>query len=549
MERSVNTSAQTLAEILKVSVNHLTPYSERAMFMDMCRIAGADMEVTWYLDDGLMEWDQAMLMKAAIMSRFNRISEVRAFAASRGFVLPEDPRPRLQELNANRGPWVPLLDLGIPQAELTALAEAAVALSKVAKAYDEGAVKFDRAQPATQLACFEVSVDGMTPQSGDALVDILGYQPDADFVKRKRALDSLTKLDFSKRKPYLLFVADVVRDGRRSEGTIVCWGKMRDASGYRIHKRDVFAMIDFPEMAVSNDWLRDRLAELMRTDSFVQTLSFYDWLTPDDVCAFIDPQVVPNTLFSYEIQGLQTRAPATPFLFDVPTSALYLTPAQLEQLYSLVGQETAELDSVSPYPALSKLVYGDPGFGWVLAGCNVLNSQRRGDSADQTRSLSYVGSKLSVIAAEATAGRLVAPVDLTSVQRSVDVGVSAYGISQTLLCVFDGVGLTLFISGKDELTGFQSTAEAVERAGGGLAKILAAIDPESATLDPSVLAASVTRDPSQASRYEANQVQQSGAARNPPFDTQPIDLTTYAGINRLMGLIRTIYDFFPGVLA
>src|SRR5690606_3260161 len=108
----------------------------------------------------------------------------------------------LERLNARRTLFSPI-DVPDPQA----LLQAASQLSRIAVGYADGSITFER-RPAYQLSSYEVSVDGLSPQSGDALVDILGYQPDGDFIKRKRALDSLARVDFTKRKPYLLFTAD-----------------------------------------------------------------------------------------------------------------------------------------------------------------------------------------------------------------------------------------------------------------------------------------------------------------------------------------------------
>lgn len=540
-------TAQYLADVLKVDVNDTSPEPRLNIFVYACKLVGSAMGVTWTLEEGLTSPQAAMVMKSAILSMFERIDEVTVIAASRGYLLPDNPYQRFSELNFAREPWSLLV---IDEAEATELFESTVELSKVVAGYDAGTIRFDRSQPAAQLASFEVSVDGMTPQSGDALVDILGYQPDADFVKRKRALDSLARLDFSKRKPYLIFTADIVRSGKRSE-TIVCWSRMRDAAAYTIRKRDVFSMFDLPERTLSNETLLSATSELTREPLFLQVLSFYDWLTLDDVVAFADPNP-PNGLYSYEVTGLQTRAPAAPFIFDVPVTALYLTPAHIDAVTAAVAEEANRtgVASPSPYPALSRVIYGDPGFGWVLAGCNVLASRRRGDTADQTRQLSYIGSRIETVVTEAKAGRMVIPSDLGGIQTGVDRAISSYGITQCLLSVMDGVGLTMFISGKDDSQGYQPTEASLEGATGGLARIIAAIDPETATVDPQVLAAGIAAQGSFSGgpRYRSEQVGQ--VQRDPgELGTELIDLTTYAGISTFMQLVRTIYDFFPGALA
>lgn len=554
--------ALDLADALKGGISDQTDGTTVTSFMQTCIRLGSAMQVQWFLDVGLTNAQAALVMRGAIVDRMNRIGAVTALAASHGYLLPDSPSARLQQVNANRRLFQPL---GIDSTEEAALGKAAVELSELAVGYDAGTVTFDRHESAAQLASYEVSVDGISPQSGDALVDILGYQPDADYVKRKRALDSLVKLDFSKRKPYLLFTADVIRGGRRTSGTIVCWMKMRDASAYRISRRNVFAAVDLPDVTVSNADLESSTSQLLSDENFKQLLSFYDWVMPGDVWAYPDVSTDANTLYSYRISGLQRRAPASPFIFDVPSNSLYLSAAQQEDVLSLIDLDLerfargSDRDSVSPYPAIAQEVYGDSGFAWILAGCNVLASVRRGDSDDVVRSYSYLGARASGLLAAASSGKLVVPTDVGQVQRNVDQSVSSYGVSQTLLAVMDGAGVTMFVSGKDDPTGVEATQASLDSSTGGLAKILATIDPESATVDPHVLAAALTThgDAAPHSRYKSVSLEFksliNGGHAAPSISSMlgdsHIDLTTYAGISQFIAVIRLVYDFYPGALS
>ncbi|HEU5118700.1 MAG TPA: hypothetical protein VFT74_19050 [Isosphaeraceae bacterium] len=558
----MSVSAQQIADVLKGGVTESTPPQTITGFFQACSSMGSDLGVQWFIDTGVSSAQAANIVRSAVLERLNRGIEVAAIAASRGYLLPDSPLPRFEQINRNRQLFQQIQ--GVTPEEQTSLAKAVSDLVRVAIGYDDGSITFDRGQPAHQLASFEVSVDGISTQSGNALADILGYQPDADFVKRKRALDALARLDFSKRKPYLLFTADVITGGKRQNGTIVCWQRMRDASGYNVQKRDVFAIIDFPSISLSNELLERTTAELLADNDFRQVLSFYDWVHPGDVLAFVDDSTHSDTLYSYSVAGVQRRAPATGFIFDVPMSSLYLSAAQQDQVRAAIQRDMAayststDLDSVSPYPALSEVVYGDPGYGWMLAGCNVLAATRRGDSGDQVRAMSYVGSKASDILAAVGAGRISIPSDIGSVHSAVDAAIASYGVSQALLSVLDGVGLTMFSAGKDDPLGFKPTQESLEQATGGLAKILSAIDPQTASVDPHVLAAALaSRTPSGTfPRYRAGQVFSSllgKATVTPPsldqiIGTDVIDLTTYDGIARLLQLLRTVYDFYPGSL-
>ncbi len=553
-------TTQRIADVLKGGSLSTATKDVIQSFYSACLSVAAGLGVAWNPVTGATTLDIAYSIRSAVLNAFTRASEVAVEASGRGFLLPDDPLPRFQEINSNRR----LFDgIGLSPEEDRDLLSASVDLIEVAVARDAGRISFLQHRPAAQLASFEISLDGISQQTGDPLVDILGYQPDADFIKRKQALETLAKLDFSKRKPYMLFTADVITGGRRQSGTIVCWIKMRDASGYTVTKRDVFAGIDFQPSSVSAAVAQDITRKLLSTPDFNQVLSFYDWVGPEDIVAFVDLSSQPGTLYSYSVSGIQSRAPANSSFFDTSMSALYLSPVQAEQARALIDADVQALspgsdrDSVSPYPAISQVVYGDPGYGWILAGCNVLGSRRRGDSVDETRSFSYIGSKASAILAAAAAGRMFVPSDISLIHTAIDSGVASYGISQTVLSVLDGTGVTLFAARKDDPLGFQPTQQSLESVSRGLAKILSVIDPQTATLDPHALASSLstTANSAQQPRYSTSIVPPSSSVRIPDTDALDrafgagvLDLTTYAGISRLMQIIRTIYDFYPGAL-
>lgn len=553
-------TTQRIADALKGGSLATATADVVRMFLATCASVASGLGIAWRAASDVGSLDTAYSIRSSIVNAFQRASEVAAEATARGFLLPDDPLPVFQLLNADRKLFEPIV---ITPADDNELLTASLDLIKVAAARDAGKVSFLQHRPAAQLASFEISLDGISKQTGDPLVDILGYQPDADFIKRKQALDSLAKLDFSKRKPYLLFTADVITGGRRQSGTIVCWLKMRDASGYIVSKRDVFSGTDFQPSSVTAATVEAITQKLRTTPDFNQILSFYDWVNPIDVVAFVDQSSQPGTLYSYSISGIQNRAPANTSFFDTPMSALYLSPAQSLQVQTLITADAALLtsgsdsDTVSPYPAISQVVFGDPGYGWILAGCNVLGSTRRGDPADETRSLSYIGSKASAVLSEAAAGRMFVPNDINLVHTSIDSGVSAYGISQTILSVLDGTGVTLFAAKKDDPLGFQPTQQSLESVSRGLARILGVIDPETATLDPHTLAAALSTpiNSAQQPRYSPLSVPASSSIQVPDeaaldraFGSGLVDLTTYSGISRLMQIIRTIYDFYPGAL-
>ncbi len=550
-------TVQRIADALKGGVPSTADAGTMQEFYMTCLSVGSGLGITWPASRGITALAFANIIRASILNAFMRASAVNAIAASHGFLLPDDPIPVFDRINADRRIFDPI---SLPSSDESELLSASLELVKIARLFDAGLLAFNDHLPAAQLSSFEVSLDGISGQSGDPLVDILGYQPDADFIKRKQALDSLARLDFSKRKPYLLFTADVITGGRRQSGTIVSWIRMRDASGYLIARRDVFSSAEPVAASLSSADVQDMTRRLLATKEFNQVLSFYDWVDPADVVAFVDSSRQPGTLYSYAVSGLQNKAPVNSSFFDVPMSALYISPAQSNSIRSIISTSLttgSDVDSVSPYPAISQVIFGDPGFGWILAGCNVLASRRRGDNDDESRSMSFIGSKYSAIISEASAGRMFIPNDMSQIHAAIDSGISSFGISQTVLSVLDGTGVTLFAAKKDDPLGFQPTQQSLESVSRGLARILSAIDPQSATLDPTVLAVTLSTavDSAQQPRYSSTTVPATGGSAVPTaaaldlaFGSGVMDLTTYSGISRMMQVIRTIYDFYPGAL-
>lgn len=548
---TIDVSAQKIADVLKGGLTESAPAGSIQDFLSACLSVSNGFGIKWTVADGSTTLQAAQVIRAAVIAAMLRAADLGRFAAARGFLLPADPMPEFARINSTRQLFAPL---GLSEIDEHDLLSSTRTLIVASLAFDAGTITFDEHHPAAQLASFEMSLDGIIRQSGDPLLDLLGYQPDADFIKRKQALDSLAKLDFSRRKPYFLFTADLPR----LAGTAVCWLKMRDASGYAIQKRDVFAGSEFQSAAMTSQQAQQSTDELLTDPDFLQILSFYDWVHASDVIAFLDKSNEAGRLYSYSIIGLQRKARGDQNIFDVQSNALYLTPAQVSAIRQTILDELpigSEIDSVSPYPAISNVLYGDPGYGWILAGCNILESKRRGDGQDQTRALSYIGSKASTILAEAASGRLVSPIDMSKIHSSISDNVLAFGIAQAILIILDGTGVTLFTSKKDDPFGFHPSKQPLEGVTGGLAKIIQCIDPNSATLDPKILASSLgsnLKNQNQ-NRYAASQVPggqlpsaSTGLTQILPGEI--IDLTTYDGISAFMTLIRTVYDFYPGAL-
>lgn len=533
-----------VADCLKGGLGGDAATEDIQKFLLACQVAATDLKIDLFIDGGGMtDYQIAMLIRSLIVERIGKINEVMKIGLSRGYLLPDSPFPKIDEINSTRQLFE---QIPLEYNDQIYLINAGRELSQITTGYENGTIKFDR-KPAAQLSSYEISVDGMSAQSGDPLADILGYQPDGDLVKRKRALDSLAKLDFSKRKPYLLFTMEAPK------GIAVCWGKMRDASGYVISRREVFYGEDLPSVTLRNADLDSSTRDLLADDRFSQALSFYDWTTAADVYAFLDDAVEDDRLYSYQVSALQRKAPASPFIFDVPMNALLFSPTLSKSATEALNREATAFgrdpETVSPYPAISQAVYGDSSYGWIIAGCNMLASVKRGDSSDIVRSNSYIGSTADHLFSEAQAGRVFIPSDIRKVQQTVEAAIASYGISQTVLSILDGVGATQFVSGKDDPNGIQPTQQSVEGSTAGLSRILSAIDPETGTLDPKLIVIGGQTNSFRNGAIPVKDVSDGVQTFDEIVDAGIIDLTTYLGISRFMQLLRTVYDFYPGTFS
>lgn len=546
---------QAMADTLKGPPPDGISQEKKKTYIDGAVLAAAVIEV-FYLYDRDDALEGANVARTAILQRADLIQQVKLEAASNGFILPDDPFPAFSQLNFLRSIFEPL---SITDEQAAVLYETSISLSKVAKAREDGTVSFVRgSDPTHHITHFELSVDGFSGGSADALSAILGYQPDADELKRQRAQEALSRLDFSLRRPRPLFVADRIVDNRRT-GAVLCWRKMRDAAGYTVARRDVFVDETKATHLPARD-SQERTDELLADPTVLQLLTFYGDLHPSDVVLFHDDSTVPDRVYSYVVSAYQNKAPISRNLFDVPVSQLYLSQAQVQQVREsiLADADGKGIDTISPYPALAQAAFGDSRHDWILAGSNVLASVRRGDGSEGTRRFSYLGARATDILDAVSAGLLVVPTDIVSIQEAVVGSLSAWGVSQTILAVLDGTGTTLYVAGDDSV-GFQATAVAVDASTDGLYRILSAIDPEMAVIDPQNIIANLSvpsRDPfDTVHRPRETPVRGGGTVGTPDvvpsiptvsdIGTELIDLTTYEGISRLIRTIRFFYDFFP----
>ena len=429
----------------------------------------------------------ALAAKAKVLDMVHYVGDLIARAKGQGYVPPANPFVAIAEENFAREIFRPVA-FGGRWGVATDLFNSLTKLVEIVRAELAGALTVTKvATDPAQISSFSISTAGVDGVSGEN--GLLSFFPDADTLKRKAALDALAALDFKARTPRLVFTAEYSQNDDKM-GVIVGWRRIRDASGYVVKRRDIFSgrektvRLDSKRVEIDSANVRSYVSD--------RVLSFYDNVDPMNVFSFVDDSVEPNRIYTYNVTAFQLSDVGKDFIFSVKTIPLYMSTDQLQkvsnEIVHLAGSDAQsrgiDPDSLSPYPAISKAIYGDQSYGWVLAAMNVRLAFERGESPERTRSYSYIGSKISFLKGEIGRGLFVIPADLSSIEKNIIDAVSKFGVTQTMTEVLDKTGMLFFFGEKDTLGG--SDPGFVPRIGaetGILANILSAIDPETATVD------------------------------------------------------------------
>lgn len=517
---------------------------------DSMRVPGSDSELTKYiaaatdalsllgvtalLDSGTKR-NVADYLHFAVDEMITEIEQMEEIAAKNGYFLPDDPFVELR--NSTRKNFK---IIEVSQTKADQMYQAVKQLVEIYSKWKSGEINLlEKESSLAQISSFDVSVDGYG-STGDPISDILGYSSDADAIKRIGTIKALSDLDFSKRKPTLIFVADVGE--KASEGVVVAWKKMNDAFGYNLKIRNVFQGTE------KTTFVRNPQISKEALSVSIDATSFYDDLKIDNLVLYEDKEAIDHMLFAYSISAVQKKSTVDPTkIINVKKSKVILTAKQIESLTQLVENDSKQygrdIESISPYPSLSLILFGDPQYAWMISAINV---KEKIDKDKSARSVSYIGSSLSSIIDEINSNNLFAPDDVESVSSSLEEVINSHGIQSAILSVLDICGITLFITDKDDPAGFQSTQEAMEAAEGPLRKIISSIDPETATLDPLVAISNLTRSSSPKKKVPNRIIAYSPGTSTIKFidiiGKDLIDLTTSDGIGRFVDIVRAYYD-------
>lgn len=513
---------------------------------------------------------------------YDVINEVNAFVArakNAGFVPPENPFVVAMQFNVGR---VGFSRPGIPGDVANQIVQNIKTYLTLLDAEKTGKLNLNsNAQKAAQLSSARFSLAGFGG-SGDAAFDLAKLLPDADEVKAQKAAEALSVFDFTKRVPKVIFTAFYAPDGT-PKGVLVGWKKVADASGYVLKRRNIFDGREV-QYVVTNE---EAISQTARFSEYVKTwiLSFYDNVHHDFVFTYMDADCPPHGYFHYRVQAyqLQNEAPGT--MFAGETSPVFLSAPMKNQIRQQLEalDPGSGADTISPYPVLAHVLLGDSKYDWLLAAINIRQSINRGDTRTTTRGYSYLAAQLNFLFTQADAGKLVVPKgkNMGGVIQSVNDSIAAFGVNQVLKEILQETGALFHFEGKDANDNllFRNVDAGHASDSGLISTVVAAIDPETATMNlktlssnlPKLLSgefvASSERLAGGTFQYHRRAAKGGEVEVPPEFDTTTatraedeiqylqklgnladgtVDLTTVDGIGTFMRVVRIFSDIGPG---
>lgn len=551
--------------------------------------------VTWW-DQNEQVRTRGMQAQCNVLAFVERVTSWASQARSAGLDPPDDPFAQISALNAKRSPkFARQRDLFSTQ-----LADDLVfnmkAYVDLIQAYNAGGIDLSTGQVnAAQLTHVQLSYDGLGG-SGNTAADIKTFLPSLDAQKEEAARKALEVLDFSKRIPYVLFTADYVPQvGGSSQGVLVGWKKIADASGYVVKRHAVFNNLD-TQFTVDNAAVSASTAALLPYAK-TYTLSYFDNIDDKSVQIYCDSTAQQDEIYVYRIQGYQVQAPSDGIIFSVTTTpisfttqakntiALYVQDMSYWPAYTITGWTASGQpiknyigfqETISPWPAVSKYIYGDVNYDWILAAVNVRASMQRKDPIAVTRQYSYLTAHSDFLHQQAAAGKLVKPMDVSAVAAAVNDSIQKYGVEQTLQNILDETGITFYYEGRDpkEDAVFHRAGSDSQPVSSKLFDAIgSSIDPETATLDLKHLMSNVmnvysfqlwggnasiggvvSSNPTEVAMPDLDE--KGPDAQNPTefinqigdLSDSTVDLTTFEGLSKLMRCLRIISDFGPNRL-
>lgn len=538
----------------------------------------------------------AYAAQAQVMAIAERVCDFSDRAKLAGLEPPSNPFVMIARYNGARIAS-PTARIQAPAAELSAVVFNIKAYVDLLEAYDGGALSVENGTVnVAQMTHVGLSFNGLGG-TGNPAADIKTFLPSADALKKEAARQALEVLDFSKRVPYLLFTADYrPRADGPSQGTLVSWKKIPDASGYTVWRRAIFSGHEQSFDVDNASLVASSAALLPYARSFA--VSFFDNVDNRLVMIYRDSfDRSENEYYIYTVTAYQIRSTNQASSFSVDSVPVTLTPVAKQSIgqlirkmsnwpnFTIVGWDSSGTpikdyndfqETISPWPAFAQYVYGDSSYDWVLAAMNIKASISRGDDRTITRQYSYLNAHSRFLEAQADAGKFVKPADISRVVQAINASIQKFGVSQTIQSMLDDTGITFYFEGRDppEDAIFRRAGQLSTATSKLFATVASAIDPDTATMDIKHLATNMsallqqqlldvasttlapgtvtTSKPTQIAVPDPEESTSSAAEGSLQFinrlgDLQDsvIDLTTFDGLSKLMRVIRIMSDFGP----
>lgn len=529
---------------------------------------------------------------AAIKSLAERVSDFAARAKNAGFEPPDNPFAVVAQFNADRGASFDPINVSDQYAK--DLVFNMKAYIDLLAAESQGGIDFSKQDPINkaQLAHVSLSFDGIGG-SGNVAADIMSFLPSADQVKQNIAAEELAVLDFTRRIPYLLFTLDY-QSGDKT-GVIIGWKKIPDASGFVIKRHASFGQNDV-QVNVDNARVKSDTQAYLDYAK-LHALSYLEDLDESVVQLYFDDSIAQDEYYVYTLQAFQYRSDMKGKVFSGVSTPVSTNTWAFNQINDLILQMDPDMrqiigwqdwktpiyerkpSTISPWPAFAQVLMTDSAYDWIMAAINIRASVNRADDRATTRKYSYLNADYDFLVAQAYAGKLVIPNDVSEVIKGVENSISQFGVTQTILEIFQETGITYHFDGRDPRDNgpFDRAGSTSAQQSSLFHVIGSAIDPDTATIDLKAVAhnmaqlvkqpgtsltlntdigttnsARSSQQPSELFVPDPDKVTDQNAddkfqfiSRLGNMDDSVVDLTTFDGISKLIRVIRIYSDFGP----
>lgn len=420
----------------------------------------------------------------------------------------------------------------------------------------------------SQISSYKLNLTPYKNSTGNIAVDLMSYLPNIDLIKRKRFRDSLAFLDFSKRKPEIVFTLSY-EPFEKEKGVIVAWKKIIDSSGFILKRKNIFTE-DVVERVFTSLSLED-VDEKIKNYIIRWVGEYYKNLDINDLNFILDEDIEKNQYYKYSLISYQNVKTKSDSVFNTEIVQMNFSSAQLKQVEknildkiktSFTENNDFDVDDLSPYPFLSDIFYGTDKFDWILAAVNTKLLIELNYSSSDVRKSTYIGARFSFIKNLIEQNIFYRPESITTVQNNITESIKTFGIAQTLQDVIENLGLYMYFGAKENygqrtFKKASATVEDIEFT--SLDKILASIDPATSTVDIKNLLYNISltfgegesiddvlSEPKEITVQDSNDVVADGRFQfvsNLTEEETVLDLMTFDGISKFFKIIRLFFDF------